>query len=136
MVDIYAMTENGISGVTSLIEESPLAAAAGAAGIGAAVGLGVGAVIGQTLGGKSKGNKTRSSRKGNSRIKHTSRGWKQDRKRRSKQKWEVAYQKRKRKKGRKSKGRRGKIYYAKKTGQPYILKANGQAKFIKGRRKK
>lgn len=29
-----------------------------------------------------------------------------------------------------------KVYYAKKTGQPYILKSNGQAVFIKGKRKK
>lgn len=29
-----------------------------------------------------------------------------------------------------------KVYYAKKTGQPYIRLANGQARFIKGKRKK
>lgn len=36
----------------------------------------------------------------------------------------------------KSRRSRGKIYYAKKTGQPYIILANGRAKFIKGKRRK
>lgn len=96
----------------------------------------VGAVAGAIVGGSAvalatSGNKTGTSRKRNSRIKHTKRGWKQDRKRFNKsQKWEVAYRKRKAKKGR---SRSGKIKYTKK-GQPYIILKSGKARFIKKRK--
>jgi len=130
--------QEGLTNVTNLIGENPLASAATAAGLGAVVGVGTGALATASLSKKSKKSSSRSRRKRVSRIKHTKRGLIQDRKRRSKQKWEVAYQKRKKKKhSSKSGKKRGKrIYFAKKTGQPYILKANGQARFIKGKRRK
>jgi len=75
---------------------------------------------------------TRSSKK-RKKITHTRRGLKQDRKRKSKQPWEVSYRKRKRKK-RKSKRRRG-VHYTKK-GQAYIILKSGKARFVKGKRKR
>lgn len=123
-------------GINSLIEdavgiakEHPVATAIG----GGVVALGAGVAVASAIGSKSK-RKTRKTRTKRKRIKHTKRGWKQDRKRRSKQKWEIAYQRRKRKM--KTGKRRGKIYYARKTGQPYIILASGKAKFIKGKRRK
>jgi len=121
------------------IENNPLATAAGAAIGGVAVGVGAAALLGSVNKRKNKRSKSSSSRKKRGRIKHTKRGWRQDRKRRSKQPWEVAYRKRKSKRSGKrsksSRSRRG-VHYAKKTGQPYILLANGKAKFIKGKRRK
>lgn len=105
-----------------IIKENPVGVALGAGAIGIGGGLAVGALVG----GKSK-KKTRKSRANKKRIKHTSRGLKQDRKRRSKQKWEVAYQRRKKKHSKKFK--RG-IHYTKK-GQPYKIMSNGRARFIK-----
>ena len=111
-----------IDSVIGFVEERPVETAIGAG----VVGLGVGVGVASLLGGKTK-RKTRKSRK---KITHTKRGWKQDRKRRSKQPWEVAYQRRKRKNKRgKSKSRRG-IHYTKK-GQPYKILASGKARFIK-----
>lgn len=125
-------------GINSLIEdaiglakEHPVATAIG----GGVAALGSGVAIASVIGSKTK-KKTRKSSTKRRRITHTKRGWKQDRKRRSKQKWEVAYQKRKRKKKSKPSKRRGRIHYAKKTGQPYIILASGKAKFIKGKRRK
>jgi len=108
-----------------LITEHPLGSAVGA-GI---VGVGVGAVTASVLGGKSSSGSKRSSR--SKRITHTKRGWKQDRKRKSKQKWEVAYRKRKARRSKHSKrnSRKGKHYT--KNGQPYIILANGRARFVK-----
>jgi len=120
--------QEGLTNVKNLIGENPLVTAAG---IGA-VALGSGVVVGSVIGSKTK-------RKTSKRRAHTRRGWMLDRKKFNKsQKWEVNYRKRKKKKhSSKSGKKRGKrIYYAKKTGQPYILKANGQAKFIKGKRRK
>lgn len=114
-----------------LITANPIATAVGAGVIGAGTGVAIGALIGSKT--KRKARKSSSKRR---RITHTRRGWKQDRKRFNKrQKWEVAYRKRK-KHGKKSSKRRGKIYYARKTGQPYIILASGKAKFIKGKRRK
>jgi len=57
--------------------------------------------------------------------------WQLDRARISKQKHEVAYQRRKKRlSSKKTKKRPGVIYYTKK-GQPYKVNARGQAKFIK-----
>lgn len=110
--------------VSGIIGGNP-AAAIGGAVVGSAV---IGAVIGGAVASKKKASKAR--RKTGKRIKHTSRGWKQDRKRFNKsQKWEVAY----RKKKHKSRSRKG-IHYTK-NGQPYILLKNGKARFIKGRRR-
>lgn len=78
------------------------------------------------------------------RKKRSSRGRKRDRKFISKQSWERRYVKKHGSRGRKkyhsrkkSKSRHGrKVFYARKTGQPYIRLANGQARFIKGKRRK
>ena len=90
------------------------------------VGVGAGVGIAALVGGKTK-KKARKSRSKRGRITHTKRGWKQDRKRKSKQKWEVAYQKHKKKHH--SKKRKG-VHYTKK-GQPYIIMSSGKARFIK-----
>jgi uncharacterized membrane protein YhiD involved in acid resistance len=112
----------GIStAVIDYVEANTLGVAVGA-GVAA---LGTGVAL-AALGGK------KSKKKNRKRITHTKRGLAQDRKRRSKQKWEVAYRRRKNKKSRKSK--RG-IKYTKK-GQPYIILASGKARFIKGKRRK
>ena len=78
---------------------------------------------------KAKSKAKKSKRK----ITHTKRGWKADRSRRSKQSWEVAYQRRKKHKS--SKKKVGKTYYTRK-GQPYKILSNGRARFVKGRKKK
>lgn len=121
--------------VLGFVQENALPLAIG----GAVLGVGAGVATAAALGSASK-SKTRRSR-----------GRSRDRKFKSKQKHEQRY-KRKRKykvykrkgyvnpNGRKksSKARRGskKVYYARKTGQPYILLASGKAKFIKGKRRK
>lgn len=120
-----------IQDVASVVKANPVTTAVGVG----AVGLGSGIVIASALGGKTK-KKARKSRSKRGRISHTKRGWKQDRKRKSKQKWEVSYRKRKKKMRSSKSKRRGKIYYARKTGQPYIILASGKAKFIKGKRRK
>ena len=120
-----------LDNATGILKDNAIATAVGAGIVGAGVGVAVGAAIGA----RTK-KKTRKSSTKRGRIKHTKRGWAQDRRRFNKrQKWEVAYRRRKKhKKGPKS-HRRGKIYYAKKTGQPYILLSSGKAKFIKGKRR-
>lgn len=122
---------NGVQGIRDKLQILPIGTAVGIGGAAVGAGLVSAAVIGAVKSQKSKRNKSRSSRKRHSRIRHTKRGWKQDRARRSKEKWEVAYQKRKNH----SSKRRGKVYYARKTGQPYIILSSGKAKFIKGKRR-
>lgn len=115
--------QNGLIGAV----QSPVGAAIGGAVVGGAL---VGAGI---LGIQAISSRTRRTASSKKRIKHTKRGWKADRKRFNKsQKWEVAYRKHKKSNSK----RRGKIYYARKTGQPYIILASGKAKFIKGKRRK
>jgi uncharacterized membrane protein YgaE (UPF0421/DUF939 family) len=120
----------GISGLVDDVKGfigTPIGAAVGGAVVG-------GAIVGTTIAGvnalKTSSSKTSSKRK---KIKHTKRGLKQDRARISKQKWEVAYQKRKRKLHKKkhshSKSKKG-IHYTK-NGQPYKILASGKARFIK-----
>lgn len=120
-----------INDVVGLIKENPISSAIGAGVIGAGAGLGTAAVIGAVT----KGKTTKSATK-RKRITHTRRGWSQDRRLRSKQKWELAYQRKKRKKNRhskkRSKRRSGKVYKTK-NGQPYILMKSGKARFIKRR---
>lgn len=74
------------------------------------------------------------------RKKRSKRSYKQDRARRSKQPWEVAYQKRKKKKKRHSskhsRGGLGKRKHYTKNGQPYIILKSGKARFVKGKRRK
>ncbi len=129
----------GLDSLSSGISANPLTAISIAAGAGIVAGAGAASLVALASNGK-KRSKSRASRKRNRmhrKIKHTKRGWKQDRKRFNKgQKWEVAYRKRKKKSSGKSSKRRGKVYYAKKTGQPYIILASGKAKFIKGKRRK
>lgn len=128
--------KTAIGEVSEFVSEHPIGVALGAVGAGVVAG---GLVALASSGSKKKARKKhkKKSRKAGKRIKHTKRGWRQDKKRRSKQKWEVAYQKRKRKKSvTKSRKRNGKVYYARKTGQPYIILASGKAKFIKGKRRK
>jgi len=126
---ILEQVENGIGGIigeanklTGSTTNTLIGAAVGTAAVGGAVALGVAA---------SKASSSNAKRKTGKRIKHTKRGWKQDRARRSKQKWEVAYQRRKRKNKRHTR-RSGRIRHTK-NGQPYIILKSGKAKFIKRR---
>lgn len=137
-IETNGLLNIGLDSALATIENNPLASAAGAALGGIAVGVGASALVGSLVKRKSTRRKSVSSRKRGRRIKHTKRGWKQDRKRKSKQKWEVAYRKRKRSRSsprhiRKRKGSRG-IYYTK-NGQPYKIMSNGRARFIKRRKK-
>lgn len=117
---------DGLSNVTNLIKENPLAAAGAAVGTAAVVGGGIAAI--------SASRKKRRSRSGRAR----------DRRFKSKQKHEQRYKRKRKYRKYKSKkwhrdtrmrGSR-KIYYARKTGQPYIILPSGRAKFIKGKRRK
>jgi hypothetical protein len=127
--------QNGLTAVLGKVEgliSDNTATALGAVAVGSVIG---GAVIGSVISSKNKtsASSKKKSRKSRGKIIHTKRGWKQDRKRRSKQKWEVAYQKRKRRKKYHSHiGRHSKkgIHYTK-NGQPYKIMANGRARFIK-----
>jgi len=125
--------------VDELVSKNPLVTTIGAG----AVGLGVGVAAGALLGGSSS-SKARKTRRSGGR----------DRKFISKQRHEAS---RKRKRPAKIYGRKGKwysrtkragasrrkmkssgrkVYYARKTGQPYIKLASGKARFIKGKRRK
>lgn len=116
-----SLLDDGITKSVGILTANPIATAAGVGAAAVGIGLAANSVIGSTF--KSRSKRT-----------HTKRGWKQDRKRFNKsQKWEVHYRKNKAKRTRKSRGR--KIYYAKKTGQPYILLSSGKARFIKGKRR-
>jgi len=117
--------QTAIGEVANVITEHPIGSALGVAGV---VGAGAGLVAVA-----SSGRKKSTKKKARKKIKHTSRGWKQDRKRRSKQKWEVSYKRRKRK-GRRGTKRRG-VHYTK-NGQPYVIMSSGKAKFIKRKRRK
>ena len=132
-IDSLTQTISDVGNKTmGVIQANPIGTAVGAAIGGSIVGgVATGLIVSASK--KRKVRKNRNSRKRGRRIKHTRRGWKQDRARRSKQKWEVSYQRRKKKK---SSRRVGKIHYARKTGQPYIILASGKAKFIKGKRRK
>jgi hypothetical protein len=121
----------GLTNVKNLIGENQAAAIGIAAGSAAVLGLGTAALL-------SAGSKKRKAK--------SKRGRKRDRIFKSKQKHEQKYKRKKKykiygKKGfinpkSKSKKRSGKVYYARKTGQPYILLKSGKAKFIKGKRRK
>lgn len=123
-----------ISDAIGLAKEHPVATALGGAGVVVGAGLGTAAIVGATKRRKTKRRKVRNSRKRGRRIKHTKRGWKQDRKRKSKQPWEVSYRRRKRKHSKRMKSKRG-IKYTK-NGQPYKIMSNGRARFIKRRSKR
>jgi hypothetical protein len=123
-----AITElyDNAQGVVGNLISNPVATAIGGAVVGAGVATAVGAVV--TSSGSSSPNRKRRSK-----IKHTSRGWKQDRKRRSKQKWELDYQRRKRKRKKSKRTSRRGVKYTK-NGQPYIILKSGKARFIKRRK--
>ena len=128
--------KDGILGISDKVEgiigNHPVASIGGVA-LGSAV---IGTVIGGAIASKSKRRK--SSKKKT--RKTGSVGRRRDRKYISKQKHERAYQKRRKKLGkktygkyykRKSKSKKG-IHYTK-NGQPYKILANGRARFIKKR---
>lgn len=118
--------------ITSLVDQVKAAVndPIGAAVAGGVAGLAVGTAVGVALG---SGNSSSGKKK-------SSRGRSRDRKFISKQRHEKAYVKKHGSRGRKryksKPSRRGKVYYARKTGQPYIILASGKAKFIKGKRRK
>ena len=120
-----------IDEISGLVKEHPVASAAGVAGIAIGAGLGTAAIIGAVKHRKSKRSKARNSRKRSGRSR--------DRRYISKQKHEKAYQKRRKKLGKRTYGkhykhsRRG-VHYTKK-GQPYIILASGKARFIKKKRR-
>lgn len=116
----------GIGEIREFVVEHPVGVALGAV---STIALGAGIVALASSGPKKKTK--RKVRKKHKKITHTKRGWRADQKRRSKQKWELAYQKRKRKlKKTKPTRRSGKVRYTKK-GQPYIILKSGKARFIK-----
>jgi hypothetical protein len=119
--------ESGIIGMVDDVKEF-VGANTGAVIGGTAL---TGALVGASIVGiaKSKSSSSRKKRRSHKKIMHTKRGLKQDRKRHSKQKWEVAYRKRKAKHHKKSKSKRG-VHYTK-NGQPYKIMANGRARFVK-----
>lgn len=122
--------DNLKDGIINTVKAHPVGTAFGAAGVATGAVLGTAAIIGAVKRRKSKRSKSRSTRKKRRRIKHTRRGWRMDRRRFNKrQKWEVAYRKRKKKRGKKMRSKKG-IHYTKK-GQPYKIMANGRARFIK-----
>jgi len=130
-----SITQSAITdGINGLIDSgkgilgTPIAAALGGAVLGGAVAGTLGYIAGS-----STSTHSTSSRKKRKKITHTKRGLKQDRARRSKQKWEVAYRKRKAKKSKHHK-RRG-VHHTK-NGQPYIILASGKARFIKKKNKR
>lgn len=132
-LDESAITDgiNGLIASGKGLLGSPIATAIGGAILGSAV-TGA-AILGSSSTSPASASKSRkSSSRSGRKIKHTKKGWKQDRSRRSKQKWEVAYQKRKRKLSKKSRSRKG-IHYTK-NGQPYKIMSSGKTRFIKRRR--
>lgn len=131
----------GVSGVSQqigsaqeFVRKHPVTSAVTVGG-GALAGAGIVQIIrkARKKTSKAKASSKKPRRKSKSKRKkyfgHTKRGWKLDRAKRSKEKHELAYQRRKRK-GKTSKKRIGKIYYTKK-GQPYKIMASGKARFIK-----
>lgn len=124
----------GIGDIKTIASENPIGTAVVIGSTIAAGGVIAGLVIAKSKKRNKKSN-SKSSRKKHRRIKHTRRGWMQDRRRRSKQKWELAYQRRKKHKKtihHKSKSKKGTHYT--KNGQPYIILSSGKAKFIKRRK--
>jgi len=139
--EFYNSLTQGVGTASEFVRKNPVTSAATVAG---GVLAGVTAVqIVRKAKSKSSKAKTKSKKTANQKAKskrkkysgHTKRGWKLDRAKRSKEKHELAYQRRKKLK-KKSKSRRG-IHYTK-NGQPYKILANGRARFIKktkGRKK-
>lgn len=121
--------DNALSTVEGIVRDNTTAVVGSAVVVGAVGGAVITSVI------QSKTGTSKSSKKKRAKIKHTKRGWKQDRARRSKQKWEIAYQKRKRKKKHHSHSKKRKGMHYTKNGQPYIILASGKARFVKKHRR-
>jgi hypothetical protein len=126
MVELPTMSD-----IEASIASNPLISV-GIAGVTGAVAGAVGTVAVSSI---SRRKKSRRKKSGRSR----------DRRFKSKQKHEQRYKRKKKYKIYKQKGysrdvnhrhRKGKVYYARKTGQPYIILPSGKAKFIKGKRRK
>lgn len=122
---INSLIDNGIG----LAKQNPVATAAGIGVVALGAGVAAGALIGSASKRKNRKSRSKSGRTRDARFK-------------SKQKHERNYRRKRKYKiyGRKGfinpSKRRGKIHYARKTGQPYIILSNGRAKFIKGKRRK
>jgi len=129
--DALGLAQEAIGNVSSTISEYKTEAIIGGSALALGSGLGVAAIVasGKSSNGTKRKAKSKNKRKRSHRIKHTKRGLRQDRKRRSKQKWELAYQRRK-KKGKKHKKRKAGRHYTK-NGQPYIILKSGKARFVK-----
>ncbi|MBR9679360.1 MAG: hypothetical protein GON13_03775 [Nanoarchaeota archaeon] len=131
----------GVGSASEFVRKSPVTSAVSVAG-GVLAGVTAVQIVRKTRK-KSTKRKTKSkkttARKTKSKRKkyggHTKRGWKLDRAKRSKEPHELAYQRRKKKVSKKTKKRVGKIYYTK-NGQAYKILRTGQARFIKGGRRK
>jgi len=131
-----------IGQATEFIRKNPVTSSVGVAG-GILAGVTAIQIVrkakSKSVKSKAKSKKTTSKKTKSKRKKysgHTKRGWKLDRAKRSKEKHELAYQRRKKLKSKRTtKKKVGKTYYTK-NGQPYKILASGKAKFIKGRRKK
>lgn len=109
---INALT-HGINNLISVAKENPVATAVGAAGAGVVLGVGTAAVVGAVKQRKAKRRKSRNSRKRNSSSK------------RRKKRYKYA-----RTAGKRKDTSRKRIRMTK-TGQPYVILANGRARFIK-----
>lgn len=104
--------KDGIVSISNVAKANPIATAVGAAGAGVVLGVGAAAVVGAVKRRKAKRRKTRSSRKRSSSSKR----------RRKKYKYARTAGKRK--------DRSHKRIRMTKNGQPYIIQANGRARFI------
>lgn len=104
--------KNGVNNVLSVAQEKPVSTAVGAAGAGIVLGVGAAALVGAVKRRKSKRRKARSSRK---------------RSRSSKRRKKYKYA---RTAGKRKDTSRRRIRMTK-TGQPYVILANGRARFIK-----
>jgi hypothetical protein len=128
--------QDGFQNVANAIGENPLLAVGIAAGVGGVIGAGTSLLVSKkSTKKKRKKSKARSSRKRTARSKD----WRYI----SKQKHEQAYQRRRKKLGKKTRGKRYKTkrYSSKgikytKNGQPYKILSNGRARFIKKRGKR
>jgi hypothetical protein len=119
------------------VGEHPIGTALGVGTVALGVGVAAGAIIGAKAKKKIRRSTTKRGRSRDSRFKSKQ---KHERKYKRKRKYKVYGKKGwihpKIKKRKVNSKRRGKIYYARKTGQPYIILSNGKAKFIKGKRRK
>ena len=105
--------QNGLNNILSVAKANPVATAIGVAGAGVVLGVGTAAVVGAIKQRKTKRRKTRNSRKRTRSSKRRKKSYKYAR---------TA--------GKRKDTSRRRIRMTK-TGQPYIILANGRARFIK-----